>query len=332
MKKSTPVLILLISVAFSIASFSQTTPVQDFGVHPRSYTQRQSFWTEFNLMGSLTKDDRWQYQIDYQYRRASNADYVQGSSGGMFKEPYQQVVRPWIHYWAVPGALRLSLSPIGYWATWTPSEESSLYPTAAGDVNGQTVYPEFRISPQVTTVHTMGRVQFFQRFRYEFRFVGERVKANNNLSDFSKGYNFAPTNIEDQSASKGWFGNNHLGRLRWQTRMQIPLTDRVIKEKTLYLNVWDEIFLSMGHHTKSNKILNQNRAVALLGYRFPGAVPIRLEAGVTYQTVFNYNLDVPQSNPSASYQNTNIENNTAFTVYVIFDQFHKLFKKNSAEK
>jgi hypothetical protein len=39
-------------------------------------------------------------------------------------------------------------------------------------------------------------------------------------------------------------------------------------------------------------------------------------------------MDVPQSDPTVSYQNNNIENNTCYTVYVIFDEFHKLFKRS----
>jgi hypothetical protein len=329
----TRLILVFIPFAFFVSKvFPQAIPAQNFGVHPRAYTERKSFWTEFNLSGSISNNNRWQYQIDYQYRRAADASFVQGgSSANIFNEPQQQVFRPWIHYWLIKDVFRLSLSPLGYWITWTPAAESAMFPTQVGDTSGQTVYPEFRITPQVTSIHTLGRVQFIQRFRYEFRFVGERKPASNNLSDFGKGYNFAPTNIEDQSAAKDWYGNNHLGRLRWQTRLQIPLNNSTVKDKTWYINTWDELFLSLGHHTKNNKILNQNRLVALLGYRFNGDVPIKIEGGVTFQTILQYNLDVPQSNPTVSYQSNNIENNTAFTIYVIFDQFHKLFKKSKAE-
>jgi len=321
-------LITLMLTCLQAEVFSQAAPVQNFGVYPRAYTSRKSFWTEINFGGTISKDKRWQYQMDYQCRRASDADFVQGGqTGNIFKESQQQVFRPWIHYWLVPGAFRLSLSPIGYWVTWTPSGESDLYPTSQGDVHGQTTFPEFRITPQITSIHNLGRVQFIQRFRYEFRFVGERTKADQNISDFSKGFNFEPTNIEDQSAAKGWFGQNHLGRLRWQTRLQVPLNNPTIKDKTWYINTWDELFLQLGHHTKNLKVLNQNRFVALLGYRFNGDKPIKIEGGITYQTIMHYNMDTPQGDPTASYQGNNIENNTAFTIYVIFDEFHKFFKK-----
>ncbi len=324
---------ILILTFFSFNStFAQTppTPVQNFGTYPRAYVERKSFWTEFNLGGALTTDKRWQYQMDYQYRRASDASFIQGGShGNIFKEAQQQVFRPWIHYWVVPGTVRLSLSPIGYWITWTPTEETSLYPNKDGVTTGQSVFPEFRICPQVTTIHTIGKAQFIQRYRYEFRFAGERRAADNNISDFGKGYNFASTDIADQSASLGWFGHNHAGRLRIQTRFQMPLNGSKITEKTWYVNAWNELFISNGRHIKNDKLLNQNRFVAMLGYRFKGEIPIKIESGITLQTLFQYNIDVPPTNPNVTYQKSNVENNTAFTIYVICDEFHKLFKKKA---
>jgi len=324
----------LILMFFSIsASFAQApTPVQDFGVDPRAHTTRKSFWTEFNLGGSLSSDRRWQYQVDYQYRRAADASYIQGGShGNIFKESYQQVFRPWVHYWLVPGAVRLSLSPIGYWITWTPSAETALYPNKDGETTGQSVFPEFRICPQITTTHNIGRAQFIQRYRYEFRFLGERRAADNNLSDFSKGYNFDATDVGNQSAALGWYGNNQVGRLKIQTRFQIPLTNSKIVEKTLYVNAWNELFLATGSRVKNDKILNQNRFVAMLGYRFKGEIPIKVEGGITYQTLFQYNMDAPPTNPDVTYRKANVENNTAFTIYVICDEFHKLFRKKTNE-
>ncbi|MEO7990560.1 MAG: DUF2490 domain-containing protein [Chryseolinea sp.] len=325
----------LIFVFSIITGFSQIapTPVQNFGSSPRSYTERKSFWTEFNIGGSISKDKRWQYQLDYQYRRAADASYIQGGShGNIFKEGYQQVFRPWIHYWAVPGAVRLSLSPIGYWVTWTPGEETELYPNKDGKTTGQSVFPEFRICPQVTTTHNIGRVQFIQRYRYEFRFLGERRAADNNLSDFGKGFNFAPTNLSDQTTANGWYGNNHLGRLRIQTRLQMPLNKPKMGDKTLYANVWNELFIATGHHVPNAKLLNQNRFVAMLGYRFNGDVPIKIEGGITLQTLFAYNMNTPPTNPNVTYLKNNVENNTAFTVYVIFDEFHKLFARKEKKK
>lgn len=315
-----------------IESIGQNVPVQNFGQWPRVYTQRKSFWTEFNIGGTISKDGRWQYQLDYQYRRAADASYIQGGNqSNIFKEAQQQVFRPWIHYWVVPGAVRFSLSPIGYWITWTPEAETSSFPNKEGITTGQSVFPEFRICPQITTTHNIGRVQFIQRLRYEFRYIGERRAADNNLGDFNKGYNFAPTNIEDQSASQGWYGHNHYGRMRIQSRLQVPLNHAKMQDKTWYINAWNELFLMTGHHVKNEKLLNQNRFVAMVGYRFNKDIPIKIEGGITLQTLFLYNIDVPPTNSGITYQKLNIENNTAYTIYVIFDEFHKLFRKKKTE-
>jgi hypothetical protein len=318
--------------SFIVLANAQAVPVQNFVNDPRSYTHRKSFWTEFNLGGSISRDKRWQYQIDYQYRRMADASYIQGgNTGNIFKEPYQQVFRPWIHFWLIPGALRFSLSPIGYWVTWTPSAETSYYPNKQGITTGQSVFPEFRICPQVTTFQNFGRVLFVNRFRYEFRYLGERNAASNDLSDFGKGFNFDPTDVGNQSASLGWYGNNRQGRLRIQTRVQVPLTKKTVTQNTLYVNVWNELFLSVGPHVKNTRIVNQNRLVGLIGYQFKSKVPIKIEAGATYQTQFYFNMDSPPTNASITYQNNNIENNLAYTVYIICDEFHKLFKKREKD-
>jgi hypothetical protein len=309
-------------------------PVQNFGTEPRAYTSRQSFWTEFNLGGDLSKDGRWQYQMDYQYRRASDASFIQGGSSNPFKEAQQQVFRPWIHYWLVQKALRFSLSPVGFWVTWTPKEETSTYPNKEGDLGTQSVFPEFRICPQVTSFQNFGRLEFINRFRYEFRYVGNRRAADNDLSDFAKGFDFAPTDIQDQSTANGWFGNNHLGRLRWQVRVQIPLGKgrTKVENNTWYINAWNELFIATGPRVPNNKLLNQNRFVAMLGYKLKTQIPIKIEGGITYQTLFLYNTLVPPTNSLVTYNKNNIENNLAYTIYIICDNFHGLFKKKSAEK
>ena len=183
----TKMLFLFLVISPGLLKAQTPTNVQNFGVEPRAYVHRQSFWTEFNLAGTISKSGRWQYQMDYQYRRASDASFIQGGSSNPFKEIQQQVFRPWIHYWAVPKALRFSLSPIGFWITWTPGEETAaVFPNKEGDISKQSVFPEFRICPQVTSYQNFGRVQFINRLRYEFRYIGERRAAENALSDFAK--------------------------------------------------------------------------------------------------------------------------------------------------
>ncbi|MBI1770509.1 MAG: DUF2490 domain-containing protein [Bacteroidetes bacterium] len=326
-------LIFVLTALAITSSMAQTaSPVQNFGTEPRAFVHRQSFWTEFNFGGTISKNQRWQYQMDYQYRRGSDVSFIQGGSSSPFKEIQQQVFRPWVHYWAVPKVVRFSLSPVGFWVTWNPKEETSIYYNKDQVLTGQSVFPEFRICPQVTLFQNIGRVQFVNRFRYEFRFLGQRRAADNSLSDFGKGFDFAPTDIADQSSN--FYGNNHIGRIRWQTRLQIPLGKgkTKVENNTWYINTWNELFLATGPRVGNNKLLNQNRFVAMVGYKLKSAVPIKIEAGITYQTLFQYNIGTLPNDPSITYAKNNVENNVAYSIYVIFDEFHQFFKKKKVSE
>ena len=316
---------LIVTVALStvgmLCAFAQTpTASQNFADHPRAYTHRYSFWSEFNMSGSIDSAQRWQYQIDYQYRRMSDASYiVVGDHGNIFKNPSQQVLRPWIHYWIIPKKLRFSLSPLGYWITWTPPQEGAVYPTSQGN-QGATVYPEFRICPQITVNSQLGRLQFVNRYRYEFRYVGNREQSTTFAEDLGKGYSFYPNPI-----GQG-YGSNHLGRFRWQIRAQLLLNSPKMRKNSIYLNMWNELFIGIGKHINYSKMLNQNRTVAMIGWKLPTQYPVRLEAGVTLQTNFLYNIGTVPTQPNVTYNKQNVELNTAYTIYIIFDEFHTIFK------
>ncbi|HSY62610.1 MAG TPA: DUF2490 domain-containing protein [Cytophaga sp.] len=319
---------LIVTVALSIVgmlcAYAQApvpTPVQNFAAHPRAYTHRHSAWSEINFTGSIDSAQRWQYQIDYQYRRMSDASWSGGNTADIFKNPYQQVLRPWIHYWVIPKRVRLSLSPLGYWITYSGPDEGQLY-KVNGQNQGTTVQPEFRICPQVTVNNQIGRLLFSNRYRYEFRFVGNRQQQSGGFfDDLGDGYSFYPNNIGSGS------GSSHQGRFRWQIRAQLLLNSKKMQKNSIYLNVWNELFLAMGKSVDFSKMLNQDRLVGLVGWKLPTAYPIRLEAGVTFQTVYQYNLGVPANNPNITYGNRNVELNTAYTVYIIFDEFHTMFSK-----
>jgi len=312
---------------------AQTLPAQSSTNHPRAYDTRASFWNEENIQGSITKDKRWQYQLDIQYRRMADASNIPGGDhNNIFKNPYQQVYRPWIHYWVVPGAIRLSLCPVGYWSTWTAPDEGSVYSTSTNNkaVSGVKTYErEFRTCPQITFVNTYGRFQFFNRIRYEFRWQGTRVAAGKN--DFHDTFDFNNGSMDFNTNTPGGatYGAGHKGRIRIQTRMQVLLTSKTMQKNTIYLNAWNELFIGVGRHVGYNGNLDQNRMVALIGWKVPCEYSIRIEAGVTYQTVFNsgsatkYAVAAPAGQTNTTKNN---ELNTAYTVYVIFDEFHTLFK------
>ena len=346
MKKILLTQLFILTLLFGVKA--QTLPAQNQTNHPRAYDTRQSFWTEVNVQGSITKDRRWQYQMDLQYRRMSDASNMPGANrSDIFKNPYQQVYRPWIHYWVVPGAIRLSLSPIGYWATWTAPDQGAAFANATDDhaknssgnpvgVAGvKTFQNEFRTCPQVTFVNNTGRFTFFNRLRYEFRWQAARVAARQN--DMMDVFDFSNNSWDFNTNTPGGqpYGAGHKGRIRIQTRMQVLLTSKTMQKNTIYFNGWNELFLGVGRHVGYNGNLDQNRTVAMLGYKLPTDFPIRVEAGVTYQMVFNsgaaaqYAVAAPAGQTNTSKNN---ELNTAYTVYVIFDEFHTLFKRKNLEQ
>ena len=317
-------------------------PAQNQTNHPRAYDTRQSFWTEFNVQGSITADRRWQYQMDLQYRRMSDASNIPGGNhSDIFKNPYQQVYRPWVHYWIVPGAIRLSLSPIGYWATWTAPDEGATFKNATADkaqAGVKTFQNEFRTCPQVTFVNNTGRFTFFNRLRYEFRWQAARVAARNNDAMDIFDFHSSAWDFNTNTPGGAQYSAGHKGRIRLQTRMQVLLTSKTMQKNTIYFNGWNELFIGVGRHVGYNGNLDQNRTVAMLGYKLPTEFPIRVEAGVTYQMVFNSGAaaqySVPGLNglPGTANASKNNELNTAYTVYVIFDEFHTLFKKKNLEQ
>lgn len=321
---------LFLSITFFLATFHlfpQSYDNQYVATHPRVYTKRSCFWFEGNLNVDLSKNKRFQFQMDYQYRRTSDPSYVIGGSGNMFKDPFQAVYRPWIHYWVKPGAVRLSLSPIGYWISYVDGEEVKIYAPTRGSngTYGSFVFPEFRITPQIMTVQKFGRIEYINRFRYEFRFVGQRTLADNNISDYGKGYEFTPAPVGN--ATNDTTGISQSQRLRWQVRLQIPLSNKSWKHM-IYLNAWNELFLSFGKYVGTSKVLNQNRVVGLLGFKMNSKIPVKLEVGVTEQILFAYNIKNPPTQPaSVNYNKQNVELNTALQVYLIFDSFQDLFKK-----
>lgn len=308
-RKGTLALLLLASTCCTVHSQTEEAqPYQDFSKHPRVYTPRYSFWFEGNINGTLKRFEsgkpKWQYQIDYQYRRNSDASYIKnGEHYNIFKDMTASIIRPWIHYWAIPGKLRVSVSPIGNWASWTPRAE--------GDLK---FFHEFRSTYQATLYDKVGKLEIQQRYRFEFRWVSAKVDANRSFNDI-----FTPL-----SFNSGSFRT----RLRYNLRGNYPLG-----EKT-YVSVWDELFLGLGHNSSNSKLLDQNRLVALYGIKFnQDRYPMKLELGVTWQVQPKYDMDVPvtQDISYGTFAHRNVESNLALQIYLIFDEFHRFRKNKKAE-
>ncbi len=307
MRKEFTLLLLFIG----LVSLSQTPNYNSTDKRTNAY--RNSFWFEANLNGVISRyadsSVKWQYQMDLQYRRMSDANYVKGGQkDNIFSDPAQHVYRPWIHYWVKPKTVRLSLSPIGYWATWTPSKEGT-----------QLFYSEYRICPQVTVFQKIGKLEIQQRYRYEFRWLSTKVNSEHNgaPADYSTGDNFVH--------------NGEKMRFRYLLRLNMPLNGKGTGTKgSLYLSAWNELFLGLGANTNNTKLLDQNRFVFMIGKYFKSSFPVKVEVGYTLQYLPKYDIDVASGQSSTgpyNYGKLNWEMNNCVQVYLICEDFHSLFKR-----
>jgi hypothetical protein len=232
------------------------------------YNQNHFLWTELNLV--VKTKGRVTFQLDYQFRRQGESESLRSqiqtgayTNAGekpratLVAHPAQQVIRPWIQY-QLTDKVRISISPLGWWGTWTPL--------------GGTDYkfrPEFRTTFQLNASHALGRVALTQRYRYEFRFLGKDLPMDGSAGDdYYKGI----TNPE-----------NRQGRFRYMLRANIPLTKPKLDAHTLYANISEEAFVSIGHTVKRERVFDQNRFLLGLGYKFSPA--LCLETGYLNQLV-----------------------------------------------
>ncbi len=269
----------------------------------REVVSRNSFWTETVINGVIK--DKWRWQLDYQYRRTSDPSDLDGHSNNMFKNNFQHVYRPWVHY-QLNENVRFSLSPIGFWETYTSSFES-------GSTNK--VQPEFRICPQFTLSNKIfnGRVTLDQRYRYEFRYFGTKVTTDKSeFVDYSYGMDFPSTGRKM--------------RARYFLKATVPLNHKTLEKNTFYLTAWNELFIGMGKNTSNDKIWDQNRSFVMLGYKPNWDFPMRFELGYSaiYKNTFTSKIDA-----SGQFIETGhvIEKNNILQVYIIFENFNKAFQK-----
>lgn len=266
----------------------------------RKAFSRNSFWTETVINGVI--QNQWRWQLDYQYRRMSDASDVPNASGNLFKNSFQHVYRPWIHY-QLNDNIRLSLSPIGFWETFSPAAESG---------GTQKIQPEFRICPQLTTTSRIGRVIIDNRYRYEFRLVGMKVNEKIGEFGYSQGMDFPEENKKM--------------RMRYFFRAIIPLGDhQKLEDNTFYIAAWNEVFLSFGKNVNNDKIWDQNRTFCLLGYKPAMKFPMRFELGYGLQVANRFTSTY--ENGVLTETGHQIEDNNILQVYVIVENFNLLFAK-----
>ncbi|MBK6783084.1 MAG: DUF2490 domain-containing protein [Saprospiraceae bacterium] len=121
-------------------------------------------------------------------------------------------------------------------------------------------FSEHRVFEMVQLSHKEGIIDFSHRFMLEQRFVGRYSSANETK--------------EDEFPL--------LHRIRYMVRCQAPLKGKEIKDKTLYVAIYDEVFIGFGKNVNAN-VFDQNRIGIVFGYRFNKNV--RIEGGYLNQTL-----------------------------------------------
>ncbi len=107
-----------------------------------------------------------------------------------------------------------------------------------GDTKASTI--EHRIWQQLILTNRLSRHYFEHRYRVEQRWVASDTEQN------------------------------YLNRLRYRLLWNIPLNNKEMADKTLFISLYDEIFLNV-----QDNPFDQNRLYAALGYKFNKALSVQ---------------------------------------------------------
>jgi hypothetical protein len=152
----------------------------------------------------------------------------------------------------------LLIAPLGYVYTW-----NYLY----GKQPAAFANNEHRIWQQITYKHAAGKIFFNHRFRLEERFIEKRTLGGDG-SVIYDGYTLRQT------------------RVRYRIMTNIPLNNKKMEPKTVFLSVFDEAFLSWGDNITFHEP-DQNRIFTGLGYQFDPSFTI--QTGFIYQMLIKAN-------------------------------------------
>lgn len=190
-----------------------------------------------------------------------------------FMEHWQQsLLRLGVDYYAKNGGQYT----IGY--AWIES-------FAYGDQPIARAFNEHRIWEQFITKSKVGRVDIQHRYRLEQRWLENWLKNTENTD------------------SLGGFVNKN--RARYRVMANMPINRREMSDNTLFISIYDEVFLGFGQNIAKN-VLDQNRLYAAVGYKFNSKFSLQLgylnqyviksdgikaERNHTLQMALFYNLD-----------------------------------------
>ncbi len=123
------------------------------------------------------------------------------------------------------------------------------YPTAGAGVP----FPEHRLYEDIQISDSFGRLKLAHRLRLEQRWIGQLADAN-------------PRRVAS------WTYQN---RIRYQVSGTVPLRGATIDDGELYLNFFDELFISFGRNVGDN-VYNQNRISGGFGYQVSNNLKLEL--------------------------------------------------------
>lgn len=258
-----------------------------FGQSPRNYYHISNGWTDLNVSGKIAGKFSW--QIENQQRREDmQGDYNESTTtGNPYNNLNQHVFRPYVHYQANPN-VRFSLMPLG----WIGSNRFK-------DGKPSAFFSELRIAPQVILSQQFGKLKIDHRLRYELRWLG----ANQSVDDksFLYGGDFSTSTYKQ--------------RFRYQFKGTMPLNKAKMEDKTLYAQAYNELFINMGANVANINLLDQNRVLVGLGYRFNKFYS--LEAGFMQQVIFRFN----------NADKNNVDVNNILQLNLAISNFEGIFKK-----
>ena len=147
----------------------------------------------------------------------------------------QSLFRTGINYQAAPNLVLRA----GY--AWIETFPYGDFPLQAAGKR----FPEHRIYQMATLSNPIGRLEVSHRFMLEQRWIGRYT---------------APTLPRPDDFV-------FLNRMRYMVRLQYPLNNKTITDRTWYAAAYDEVLAGFGKNVNAN-VFDQNRLGLLLGYRF----------------------------------------------------------------
>ncbi len=189
-----------------------------------------------------------------------------------FNSWQQSLMRLGIDYYAKNG-MQITAG-YGWIKSFPYGKQASLY-----------AYNEHRIWQQLILKNSFPRLEVQHRYRLEQRFIEQKAVDLNGIYKHEQ-FNFRQ-------------------RIRYRFLVNIPLTNKEMIDNTLFLSLYDELFVGFGKGIGKN-IVDQNRLYGALGWRFNKNIHVQLgylnqfiikadgvkmERNHTIQAAITYNLD-----------------------------------------